>query len=117
MSTSEIISLIALLLAIAGVFIKSRADKIKLDVKLAEIAKDVIATRTETDLKILALTEKINAEFIHRAEVSESNKAYNIKLICDLNNQIVRNAEINREDHSALFNKIDEIKTYLIKNK
>jgi hypothetical protein len=104
MGIAEIIALLSLLVAIVALFLKSRADRISLEVRIAEVSRDMVA-----------LNEKVNTGFIQRNELIEGIRLSTTTMINSLAEQLHCNNTINREDHDHISKKIDDLKDLLIK--
>jgi hypothetical protein len=104
MGIAEIIALLSLLVAVVALFIKSRADRISLEVRIAEVSRDMIA-----------LNEKVNTGFIQRNELIEGIRLSTTVMINSLSEQLNTNNSINRSDHQSIVDKIDDLKNLLIK--
>jgi len=104
MGVAEIIATLSLLVAIVALYVKAKADRISIEVRMAEISRDMIA-----------LNNKVNEGVVHRNELIEGVRLTTQAAICSLEEQLKTNATINREDHLDIASKIDDLKTLLIK--
>jgi len=104
MGVGEIIATLSLVVAIVALYLKARADRISIEVRIAEISRDMIA-----------LNNKVNEGVTHRNELIEGVRLTTSATITSLEEQLKVNASINREDHLDIAKKIDDLKTLLIK--
>ena len=107
--------MLALILVAIGLFIKMGVDRSSVEVKLAEIKKDLCSIETETDLKLIAIRQEFLAEQTHRNQMAKVTQDNYMDNMVKLDAKIVANAEDNKGDHLVILVKIDDLTKLLLK--
>jgi hypothetical protein len=117
----ELISLAGLVLAVIGLIMKMNKDRIGQEAWLTKLQELIISNKTNSDLQFKNIEEKILTAQVNRATelaTCQKQEALNLRNIAkdvESNHALVtENTRQNREDHTALFAKLDSLKDLII---